>query len=76
MQTDLVATLLASLISQGLVAEQSQRRTRNSQRISFPDWLNTVKYLDSLVDLFDSSKLVGQHVSLVTVIVKIVILTL
>lgn len=65
MQSGDVAALLERLVAEGFVAEQGRRRTRNSQvKIAFPDSVSTAAYTDKLERLFDPSKLVGHHVSM------------
>ncbi|THV93904.1 hypothetical protein D6D26_07996 [Aureobasidium pullulans] len=64
MEFDQVAELVASLVSQGFLVEESGRRTRNSQgKIKFPESISTPEYIGLLVKLFDTYQVVGHHFS-------------
>ena len=77
MQFDKVASLVTSLVSQGLVVERDGRRsTRNSPgTITFPEVVSTPEYISSLARLFDPYQVVGHHVSVRVFISVIVVLT-
>lgn len=76
MEFDQVAELVASLVSQGFLVEESGRRTRNSQgKIKFPESISTPEYIGLLVKLFDTYQVVGHHVSMSVLIGTTVILT-
>lgn len=76
-QFDKVASLVTSLVSQGLVVEQGGRRsTRNSPgTITFPEVVSTPEYISSLARLFDPYQVVGHHVSVSVLVSVMVILT-